>query len=74
MHPVTALLAAEHLDDLRHEANSARLARLANQDRPARLAAWRRVLGRGTRSLSDGLGAVASRLDPDDCPSGPIPA
>jgi len=74
MHPVTALLAAEHLDTLRTEARSARLARLADHDRPARAAAWRRILGRGTRSLSDGLGAVASRLDPDDCTSGPIPA
>ena len=66
MNSLTALLAAEHLNDLLREANRARLATLADRDEPARPAAWRRLGGRGARRLSSVLGTVAVRLDPQD--------
>ena len=67
MHALTALLAAEHLADLRCEAEASRLSRLAANAAPTSTPAWRRLSGRGVRGISDALNGLASRLDPDDC-------
>jgi len=64
MHPLTALLAAEHLQDLRREADKARLSNEARASAPARTSTWRRVAGSGARILSQALGSVAASLDP----------
>lgn len=66
MNALTALLAAEHLNDLMREADRARRASLVDPDEPARPAAWRRLGGRGARGLSRVLGSLAVRLDPQD--------
>ncbi|HEV2006022.1 MAG TPA: hypothetical protein VGQ85_05345 [Candidatus Limnocylindrales bacterium] len=64
MHPLTALLAAEHLQDLRREAARARLSNEARASASPRTPAWRRVAGGGARALSRALGSVAANLDP----------
>jgi hypothetical protein len=64
MHPLTALLAAEHLQDLLREADKARLSNEVRASASARTSAWRRVAGSGARALSLALGAVAAHLDP----------
>jgi hypothetical protein len=64
MHPLTALLAAEHLQDLLREADKARLSNEVRASASARTSAWRRVAGRGARALSLALGSVAAHLDP----------
>jgi hypothetical protein len=64
MHPFTAFLAAEHLQELLNEAEATRRAKRA---RPSTTfpPTWRRFLGRGVRDASIALGAVATRLDPE---------
>jgi hypothetical protein len=64
MHPLTALLAAEHLQDLAREAEKARLSNELRASAPTRTPAWRRVAGSGARALSQVLGSVAASLDP----------
>lgn len=64
MLPLTALLAAEHLQDLAREANRARLSNELRASAPTRTPAWRRVAGGGARALSRALGSVATSLDP----------
>lgn len=64
MHPLTALLAAEHLQDLTREANRARLSNELRASATTRTPAWRRVAGGGARALSRALGSVATSLDP----------
>jgi hypothetical protein len=64
MHPLTALLAAEHLQDLAREANRARLSNEVRASRTTRTPAWRRAAGGGARALSQALGSIAASLDP----------
>jgi len=64
MHPLTALLAAEHLQDLAREANRARLSNELRASATPRTPAWRRMAGSGARALSQALGSVAASLDP----------
>ena len=64
MHPLTALLAAEHLQDLAREANRARLSNELRASTITRTPVWRRVVGSGARALSRGLVSVAASLDP----------
>jgi hypothetical protein len=64
MHPLTALLAAEHLQDLAREADQARLSNELRASATTRTPAWRRVAGSGARALSHVLGSVATSLDP----------
>jgi len=66
MHPLTALLAAEHLQDLLREADRARLSNEVRASASARTSAWRRVAGSGARALSLTLGSVAAHLDPSE--------
>lgn len=66
MHQITALLAAEHLQDLMREAADSRRASLVARARQRCLPAWRRLSARVAHGLSVGLGVVASRLDPVD--------
>jgi hypothetical protein len=65
MSPLTALLAAEHLQDLLREADTARLLSEARAAAPARTPTWRRIAGGAARALSDALGSVAANLDPN---------
>lgn len=69
MHPLTALLAAEHLQDLAREATKARLSNELRASATTRTPAWRRVAGRGAKALSQALGSIAASLDPSQ-PSG----
>ena len=65
MHPLTALLAAEHLQDLAREARRARLSNeLRASSAATRTPAWRRLAGTGARALSQVLGSLATSLDP----------
>ena len=64
MHPLTALLAAEHLQDLAREADRARLSNELRASAITRTPTWRRVAGNGARILSQALGSVAASLDP----------
>ena len=64
MHPLTALLAAEHLQDLAREASKARLSNELRAASTIRTPAWRRAAGSGARALSQALGSVAANLDP----------
>jgi hypothetical protein len=64
MHPLTALLAAEHLQDLAREADRARLSNELRASAITRTPTWRRVAGSGARILSQALGSVAASLDP----------
>jgi len=76
VHPFTALIAAQHLDELRREAASTRRANVA-RDRHAvpTPGVWRRFVGRSARSLSAALDDVASRLDPvQPCDDSPLAA
>jgi hypothetical protein len=66
MNPLTAFLAAEHLQDLVREADRARLSNELRASAPARPPGWRRVAGAGARALSKGLGSVAAKLDPTE--------
>ncbi len=66
MNALGSLVVAEHLLDLRREADAARLANAAGPtDWPARSAA-QRLAGRSARTLSRGLAALAARVDPVD--------
>lgn len=64
MHPLTALLAAEHLQDLAREAHKARLSNELRASAPERAPAWRRISGSGARALSDAFCSIAASLDP----------
>lgn len=65
MHPFTAMIAAQHLDELRREAASNRRVRVTRDSHsPASPSGWSRVVGRSARGLSAALDGVASRLDP----------
>ena len=64
MHPLTALLATEHLQDLAREAAKVRLSNELRAASTTRTPAWRRVTGSGARALSRALGSVAASLDP----------
>jgi hypothetical protein len=64
MHPLTALLAAEHLQDLAREADRARLSNELRASAITRTPTWRRVVGSGARALSQALGSVPASLDP----------
>jgi hypothetical protein len=77
MHPYTALLAAEHLEELRREANSTRRAEAGRDSHVfiSRSSGWSRLVGRSARGLSAALDAVASRLDPvPPCDESPLAA
>lgn len=66
MHPFTALLAAQHLEELRREADATRRAQVARDPHaaPAAPSGWSRLVGRSARGLSTALDGLASRLDP----------
>jgi hypothetical protein len=64
MHPFTQSLAADHIAELRQNADAERLAMTAVDDRTGRAAGWRRSLGSGAERLSVSLEAFAIRLDP----------
>ena len=66
MHPFTALIAAQHIDELRREADANRRSRVARDSHaePADPSGWSRLVGRSARGLSAALDGVASRLDP----------
>ncbi len=64
MHPLTALLAAEHLQDLAREAHRARLASEVRASAPRRAPVWRRVAATSARTISDALDSIAASLDP----------
>jgi len=76
MHPFQALLAAEHLDQLRRDAARDRLAREAASatDDPGRPSGFglRRAFARLAFRLSRTAAGTATRLDPaiDDCFAG----
>jgi hypothetical protein len=70
MHALTALLAAEHLQDLAREAARARLSNELRASATTRTPAWRRVAGSGARALSQALGSVAASLDPSEANRG----
>jgi len=74
MNALSALIVADHLLDLRHEAEAARLANEALAfDAPARRGVVQRLAGRSARQLSRGLAALAARVDPvDDRRSRPL--
>jgi len=77
MHPFTALIAAQHLDELRREADAARRARRVRDihAEPTGPSAWSRIVGRSARGLSNALDGLASRLDPvQPCDESPIAA
>jgi hypothetical protein len=77
MHPITALLAAEHLRELRRDAAENRLAKVMDDDTTNPGGPVRRLVGRGARSLSSALGSVAARMDPapvDGCVDGSGPS
>ena len=76
MHPFTALIAAQHLDELRREAASTRRAHVARDSHEvAGPSAWSRLVGRSARGLSTALDGVASRLDPvQPCDESPLAA
>ena len=66
MHPITAVLAAEHLQDLRREADRSRLAKTARSatSEPTDRGGWSRVAARAARGLSAALATLAARIDP----------
>jgi len=65
MHPFTAMIAAQHLDELRREAASNRRVRVTRDAHtPSSPSGWSRLVGRSARGLSAALDGVASRLDP----------
>jgi len=65
MHPFTALLASQHLQDLVREADAARLAATVRQaSKPTDRGGLSRVAARGARGLSDALASLAARIDP----------
>jgi hypothetical protein len=70
MHPLTALLAAEHLQDLAREANRARLSNELRASATTRTPAWRRVAGTGARARSRALGTVPATLEPSQSSRG----
>jgi hypothetical protein len=76
MHPFTALIAAQHIDELRREADSIRRARVARDSHaPTAPSRWSRLVGRSARGLSAALDGVASRMDPaQPCDESPIAA
>jgi len=64
MHPLSMTVAAEHIRELRDQADASRLAAMSH-DRPSTgLPAWRRSLGAGAEGLSIRLAGLAARLDP----------
>ena len=68
MNALASLIVAEHLLDLRREADEARLAHEAldvpaTPGRPGRLS---RLAGRSARELSQRLAGLAARVDPVD--------
>ena len=76
MHPFTALLAAQHLEDLLREADGTRRAH-ADRDthETSGPSAWSRFVGRSARGLSTALDGVAGRLDPvQPCDESPLAA
>jgi hypothetical protein len=66
MNPYTAVLAAEHLQDLRREADRDRLAHELRHagDEPTDRGPLSRVAARSARGLSSALTSLASRIDP----------
>jgi hypothetical protein len=75
MNALTALLAAEHLRELRRDAAEDRLARDPRDEPTNPAGPVRRLVGRGARSLSSALESVAARMDPEDgCVDGSGPS
>ena len=77
MHPFTALIAAQHIDELRREASEARRAHAFRESDAVATgpSAWSRLVGRSARGLSDALDGVATRLDPmQPCDDAPLAA
>jgi hypothetical protein len=69
MNPYTALLAAQHLEDMQREADHSRLANVARrgfQDPPDDVSGLNRLAARSARSLSVALASLAARIDPVD--------
>ena len=65
MNALGSLIVAEHLLDLRREAEVARRANAAHRSRPpAGPGPVQRLAGRSARRLSRGLAALAARVDP----------
>jgi hypothetical protein len=63
MHPLTALRAAQHLEELRREG---RRRPPVESGANLRIGPDRRVAGAGARALSEALGSVATQLDPGE--------
>ena len=67
MNPYTAVLAAQHLEDMQRDADRSRLANIARrgyQDPPDDVGGLNRLAARSARSLSVALASLASRIDP----------
>ena len=65
MNALGSLIVAEHLLDLRREAEAARLASEAlDVGEAGRRGSMQRFAGRSARSLSRGLAALAAHVDP----------
>ena len=63
MHPLTALLVADHINSLRDEADAARRLGPARRSRPGVAS---RAVSRTALGLSRALASVAVRLDPQE--------
>jgi len=62
METLAAYLIAEHIAEMRREADAVRLARSASSERTR--TTWRRQTGNAVRRLSAALASVAAQLDP----------
>ena len=63
MNPLAPYIVALHLQDLLHEAELERRAKLSQSSQPS-IPAWRRSLGSGARGLSGFFASAARSLDP----------
>ncbi len=66
MNPYTAVLAAQHLEDLQREADRIRLAKEFRRgiDEPTDRGGLSRVAARSARARSSALTSLAARIDP----------
>jgi len=62
METLAGYLIAQHIGDMRREADAARLARSASSERTR--SPWRRQTGNAVRRVSAALASVAAELDP----------
>ena len=80
MNPFTAMIVAQHIDELRREAAETRRARARRDSHggASPIGGWTRLVGRSARNLSVALDGLARRLDPvqpgDESQAGPVAA